>query len=340
MTYQVRPSLGAVVIGRNEGERLRRCLASLVGRVVGLVYVDSASTDGSVALAKGLGADVVELDTGQPFTAARARNAGLDRLRALMPEAEYVQFVDGDCEVDAGWIARAVPAMAADASLAAVCGRRRERHPGASIYNRLCDLEWNTPVGFAEACGGDALFRIGSLLSVGGYDASLIAGEEPELCLRLRQRGHRILRIDAEMTLHDANITRFGQWWKRTVRSGHGYAEGFFLHRRDPERFCARQVRSNFVWGALVPLFALAVAPLSPLAAGIVLATYPGLAARIFFATRRRGLARGDAALYAAFVVLGKLPCALGQLRFLWHRLRGQRSSLIEYKGAEAPTPR
>jgi len=340
MTEGTSTLLGAVVIGRNEGQRLRRCLSSLAGKVARLVYVDSGSTDGSVALAGQMGAEVVELDTHQPFTAARARNAGLARLRTATPEAAWVQFVDGDCEVAPGWLDQAVQALAADATVAVVCGRRRERHPEASIYNRLCDIEWNTPIGFASACGGDALMRIEPLLGVGGYNASLIAGEEPELCLRLRQRDHLILRIDAEMTLHDANILRFGQWWKRTLRSGHAYAEGYVLHRRDPGRFCAKQVRSNIIWGAILPLVVLGLLPFSVRLSALAFAAHAVLAARVFLSTRRRGFSRADAGLFSAFVVLGKLPSALGQLRYFWHRLRGRRSSLIEYKGAESSTPR
>jgi GT2 family glycosyltransferase len=328
------PRLGAVVIGRNEGERLRRCLASLRGAVDLVVYVDSGSTDGSVALATGMGADVVVLDTERPFTAARARNTGLARLRVLAPEAALVQFVDGDCEIVPGWIDKAVAAMSADSSAVVVCGRRRERYPGASVYNRLCDIEWNTPVGVADACGGDALMRVAALVEVGGYDAGLIAGEEPELCLRLRQRGGRILRIDAEMTLHDAAITRFGQWWTRTVRSGHAYAEGFAMHRHEPDGFCARQVRSIFVWGAALPLVALLLFPFAPLATAMCLGGYAVLTVRVFASTRRGGFSRGDARVFAIFVALGKLPSALGQLRYFYNRLRGHRSTLIEYKGA------
>ena len=235
-----------MVIGRNEGERLRRCLAGLGEDLASTVYVDSGSSDGSVSLARALGVEVVALDGQRPFTAARARNAGLARLRELVPDLELVQFLDGDCVMAEDWLVRARSAMAADASLAVVCGRRRERFPDATVYNLLCDIEWNAPPGLAQACGGDALMRIGALVEAGGYDESMIAGEEPELCLRLRQRGHRILRIAADMTLHDAHITHFAQWWKRTVRSGHAYAEGFAMHRHDPGGFWAREVRSNF----------------------------------------------------------------------------------------------
>lgn len=327
--------LGVVVIGRNEGDRLRRCLMSVAAATSTIVYVDSGSSDGSLALAAQLGVHVVELDRQLAFTAARARNAGLARLREMNPGLELVQFVDGDCEIVPGWLEKAVAAILGDSTRAVVCGRRRERHPEASVYNRLCDIEWNTPVGVAKACGGDALMRIGPLSEVGGYNSSLIAGEEPDLCLRLRQRGHRILRIDAEMTLHDANITRFGQWWRRTVRGGHAYAEGFTLHRREPGRYCTKQVLSNLMWGAFLPLLCLALLWLSPALGALILLGYPFLALRVFMSSRRRGLSRSDAWLFARFCVLGKLPSSYGQLRYWTQALLGKRSALIEYKRGE-----
>jgi len=324
--------VGAVVIGRNEGERLRRCLASLGGSVAGLVYVDSGSTDDSVALAKRMGADVVELDVAQPFTAARARNAGLARLRAIMPEVDRVQFVDGDCEVVVGWIDEAVRAMATDPAVVVVCGRRRERHPEASVYNRLCDIEWNTPIGYADSSGGIAMMRVAAFCSVGGFNPELIAGEEPDLCLRLRQHGHRILRADSDMATHDANMTRFSQWWRRTVRSGHAYAEGFTRHRGEPEKHYVRQVRSNLAWGAVLPALVLALLWPSAGWSALLLLGYPLLAFRVYRASRRRGLPGSDARLFAAACVLGKLPSAYGQLRYWAMAGFGKRSGLIEYR--------
>jgi GT2 family glycosyltransferase len=307
------------------------------------VYVDSGSTDGSPALAQSLGVEVVALDLSTPFTAARARNAGYRRLLELAPELSLVQFVDGDCEVVSGWTEAAAARLDERPELAVVCGRRRERHPEASIYNQLCDIEWNTPIGEATACGGDALMRLSALEAVKGFNPDLIAGEEPELCVRLRAHGYRIERLDVAMTLHDAAMTRFGQWWRRNVRAGHAYAEGAALHGRPPERHNVRAVQRALFWAALVPTMALAGAIPTGGASLILLAGYPVLAARVYRGARRGGWPPRAAALAGAFLVLGKFPELGGIVKYGWSRARGRRSTLIEYKqparGAE-PAPR
>jgi glycosyltransferase involved in cell wall biosynthesis len=326
--------IGAVVIGRNEGERLQRCLASLADRTQAVVYVDSGSTDGSVENARAVAALVCELDPTRPFTAARARNAGFARLLEAAPDLELVQFVDGDCEVDSRWLERAESEISADPRLGVVCGRRRERHPEASTKNRLCDIEWNTPIGVASACGGDALMRVAAVREAGGYSPELIAGEEPDLCLRMRRLGWTISRIDAEMTLHDAAMTRFGQWWRRMVRAGHAYAEGSARHGRGPERYWVRETRSNWLWGLVVPSFGLGLVAPTGGTSLLLLLSYGVLAARIYRGSRRRGLSASDARLFALFCTVGKVPQALGQARYWVTRGIGRPSGIIEYKDA------
>lgn len=182
----------------------------------------------------------------QPFTAARARNAGI----AQLPEnVELVQFLDGDCVLQEGWLAQAQAFLTARQDVAVVCGRRREMYPQVSVYNQLIDGEWDTPIGEARACGGDALMRVDALRAVGGYRDDLVAGEEPEMCLRMRQAGWTIWRLDAEMTAHDAQITRISQWWKRTKRAGHAFAEGAALHGAPPERHWVSETRRALIWG-------------------------------------------------------------------------------------------
>jgi GT2 family glycosyltransferase len=224
--------------------------------------------------------------------------------------------------------------MPVDPAIAVLCGRRRERNPRASVYNRLCDLEWDTPVGSALACGGDALMRAAAFRAVGGFAPGLIAGEEPELCFRLRAAGYRIERIASEMTLHDAGMTRFAQWWRRSQRAGHAYAENFSLHGGSPERFKALELRSIVAWGGALPALALGFAPLTHGLSLLALAAYGLLAVRVARARAAAGAGSADARAYAGFVVLGKFAQFAGVVRFYWNRARGRHTRLIEYKGA------
>lgn len=326
--------VGAVCIGRNEGERLRRCLESLVGRVAVVVYVDSGSTDGSVTLAESLGAEVVALDMSVPFTAARARNAGYRRLKESKPDIAYVQFVDGDCAVIEAWLERAVEHIASNDRFAVVCGRRIERSPESSVYNRLCDLEWrwNAAYGEIDAFGGDALVRAAAFDEVDGLDESLIAGEEPEFCFRLRERGWIVYRIDCDMTLHDAAMTRFGQWWKRAERAGHASAEAAWMHGASPERYGVRPTVSAWIWAIAVPISATVMSVVFFPWGLLSFAAYPLLAGKTAWFYARRGMRASDAALYAVNCVAAKFPNVRGHWTFFWKRIRGKRSTLIEYK--------
>jgi GT2 family glycosyltransferase len=323
--------VGCVIIGRNEGDRLRACLTSLVGKTAAMVYVDSGSTDGSVALARGLGVTVVELDMTIPFTAARGRNEGFHALQGGLPSLRYIQFVDGDCEVLPGWLDVAREFLESHPEAAVACGRRRERYPEQSIYNRLCDMEWDTPLGEAKACGGDAMIRAAALLEVGCYRSDLIAGEEPELCVRLRRAGWKVWRIDRDMTLHDAAMMRFGQWWKRSVRSGHAFAEGAYLHGASSERHWVRESRRAWVWGGVIPLLILLGVPMLGWGALALSFLYPLQVVRL--ALQGKGsLSLRDRWLTAVFLVLSKFPELAGQVRYRVSRLQLAKVELIEYK--------
>ncbi len=317
-------TLAAVVIGRNEGDRLIRCLASLKGRAGPVIYVDSGSTDGSVEAARAAGAEVVALDMSLPFTAARARNAGLARLKTVSDtgfDGAFVQVIDGDCEVQEGWVGTALDFLEAHPKVAMVAGRLRERFPEATVWNRLADAEWDTATGETQAVGGIAVLRLEAIEEVGGYRESLIAGEEPELCLRLRRAGWQIWRLEAEMALHDIAMTKLSQWWRRMRRHGHAVAEGRALHGAGPERYCAAPVRRALIWGLAVPGAALLGALITPWALLLLLA-WPAQVLRLRL--------KGTSWTEAFFLVLGKLPEAQGVLGYhLTHRKGPQ---IIEYK--------
>lgn len=326
---------GVVAIGRNEGDRLKRCLQSLRG-CAAVVYVDSGSTDGSVAFAKSMGALVVELDLSQPFTAARARNAGFKALLERDPTLAYVMFVDGDCQVREGWLPAALPELARESDLAVVCGRRRELHPERTLYNFLCDVEWDSPVGDAAACGGDAIYKVEVYQAVGGFNDGFIAGEEPELCFRIRKHGYRIRRLDEEMTLHDADMTKLSQWWKRCKRSGYAYFLNAQAHGWETdEKFKRKDIKSILFWAGA---FYFSVFASILLWTAVPLIAYVGIL--LLQAWRMtRGLTRvrnqhgvGAAYRYALMVMLGKVPQLHGVLSgYVKARLKRQHT-LVEYK--------
>lgn len=330
--------LGVVVIGRNEGERLVRSLDSVRDRVGLVVYVDSGSTDHSVDNARERGVEVVELDMNVPFTAARARNAGVARLLERRPNAEYVFFVDGDCEVLPGFIEAAAEEMDARPDVVAVCGYRRERYPERSLYNRVCDVEWRSgPVGECRAFGGDVLVRLSAFRAVGGYDESVIAAEDDELGIRLRRAGGKIWRIDRESTLHDAAMTRMEQWWRRAMRCGHAYAQVSDMHGADDEHYFVSETRRSLTWGAVIPAAALGLAPLTLGASVVGLAgLYPLQALRIARDARKRGFSLEDSIAWGLSCAASKVPEAVGIAKFHRDRLANKRPEIIEYKKPES----
>ena len=320
---ELRTRVGVVAIGRNEGARLARCLASLPASRFPTAYVDSGSTDGSPDTARDAGAHVLSLDMTIPFSAARGRNEGWRWLAANLPRIEYVQFVDGDCEIESGWIAAAAAYLDEHPRVAVVCGRRRERFPERSFYNRVCDQEWDTPIGLAAACGGDSLIRLAVLTQIDGFDPTLMAGEEPEMCSRIRALGFEIWRLDRPMTIHDAAMTHFRQWWLRAVRSGLGYAQAWQATARGP-RLYATELRRALVWAGAVPLAAVVLAGV--LGPALLLIAPAAWAIQIARLSPRLGLRK------AALLTVGKAAELAGMAIWLRRRLFGGAQRVVDYK--------
>ncbi len=326
--------VGVVAIGRNEGDRLARCLESLPLGIRGAVYVDSGSTDDSVAEARRRGVEVVELDMSRPFTAARARNAGFDRLLALHPDVQMVHFVDGDCEFVPGAVEAVVAEMNAAPDVVAVCGWTRERYPERTPFNALCDIEWRMrPVGDTTAFGGIFLVRASAFAQVGGFDPEVIAAEDDEVGIRLRKIGGRFRRIDHVSVLHDAAITRLGQWWTRAKRCGHGYAQVADMHGGPPERYFVGEVRRTCAWGLGLPAVATALAPPTLGLSLCLLAAYPAQMFRTYRATRRLGFGARDSVLWGVSCTAAKIPESLGVMKYHLDKLTKRRPTIIEYKG-------
>lgn len=319
--------VGFVVIGRNEGARLERCLESVLSISNRVIYADSASTDGSPQLAARLGATVVTLAPDGRLSAARGRNAGYAELKKRFPECDVVQFLDGDCILQESWVEAALGFLREHPEVAVVCGRRFEAYPKASIFNALCDQEWNTPVGEARECGGDALMRVDAFDRVGGYRSELRAGEEPEMTARMRAAGWKIWRIDALMTEHDAKILNLRQWWQRTQRGGYGYAQAWEATKELPQRLYARNLRSAFVWAFVIPLVVIVIALITR--TQLFLLAVPILYGLQFLRIASKGASGRFGWISAGLLLLAKVPEAIGASRYFLSR---GRQTVPEYK--------
>ncbi len=325
--------LGIIIIGRNEGERLRRCLTSVseAAHREAVVYVDSGSTDQSVELAESFGVDVVPLDMSTPFSAGRARNEGFRHLTRKYPQLKFIQFIDGDCELCEGWIDIACKHLKQHSSCAVVAGRTKERFPEKSIYNLLCDIEWITPSGEVKSCGGIFMTQKSAFQEANGFNQTVVSGEEPELCYRLRKRGWKVYRLDHLMVLHDSAMTRFSQWWKRSVRSGQGFAQGYMLHNTGSE-YCMQDSLRIWFWALIVPalilLLSLLLSPWWLLLFGV----YPAHAIKIATNINRRLENWKYSFCYAIFTVIGKWPQLYGQLIFMVEKISRKPLTIIEHK--------
>ena len=320
--------IGAVVIGRNEGERLVNCLKSLQNEVSVVVYVDSGSTDASLENAKQYGAECVLLDTDMPFTAARARNAGFKHLMDRSDAPDVVQFLDGDCRLEQGYLAQAAESLASDPGLAVVTGWRAEIDPDASVYNQMCDHEWHGPTGDITACGGDMMVRAAAFEQIGGFNPMVIAAEDDEFCTRLRKAGWRLHRLPVSMTYHDANMLNFGQWWNRNVRTGHGFEQVNALH---PE-YVVRARRRMWLYGGVLPVLGLIGALFYWPLFVVVLAVFAASYARTALGLVKSGLPRLRATHHAFYLFLSKFPNIVGAITYHKRKRKGADMEIIEYK--------
>lgn len=326
-------NMAIVAIGRNEGERLKSCLESVVedGRIV--VYVDSGSKDKSVEYARSLGCYVVQLDETRPFTAARARNEGFACVMKLDPRVPFVQFLDGDCEMIDGWLDVGVTALTMHEDVGVVCGRVREAHPDASVYNKLCQLEWQQTPGIVLTSGGRFMIRSSVFTEVGGFREEVIAAEDDEFCVRVRRLGWKIMMVNAEMARHDADMKHFSEWWLRAYRTGLAYGQVAALHGKTDDRYFVDDCRRIWIWGLLLPVMLMALAPFTlGVSAAILLGLYFVQFDKIYIRGRKKGWTKADARTFAFFTVIARFPMLEGLIAYHRRKWNGHRPTMIEHK--------
>ena len=183
MSGSPRPSLSVVLLARDQAWNVDRLVGSVLAATDGLprevVLVDSASADGTAELAERHPVGVLRIAAGYGarLTPAAGRAAGVRHTTG-----DLVLFLDGDMELQPGWLVPALAALSADASVVAVTGEVIDLPPGAPAPRPPAEA----PPGARDVAraGGAALYRREALLAAGGFDPWLHAEEEPDLCRR------------------------------------------------------------------------------------------------------------------------------------------------------------
>jgi glycosyltransferase involved in cell wall biosynthesis len=328
------PDIDCVLIGVNSGKTLARCIDSILQcdyprEKLHICYVDGGSSDNSIETAERYcGVSVVSLNPEYP-TPGMQRNAGWKNGRSPL-----VQFLDSDTVLDTVWLSKAVDTIEADNRIGAVLGMRNEMYPDTTIYNWIGNIEWNGPAGESDCFGGDVLVRRQALVKTGGYNETLVGGEDPELSRRIIRAGWHIIRLGAPMTKHDLAMTTVKQYLRRAFRSGYGFAAVRALEARAGSDFWRYDLIKIIVKGGTflcsVPLAVLLVVLAPPGIIKVIAALLPfaGLAVMLSPRLLRIGkfmndnnLNTADAKRYAWHCSVVVLPQLFGILRFQLGRL-------------------
>ncbi len=201
-----KPTASVIIITHNRLPHLKKCLESLaVQSYKGfeIVVVDDASSDGTSEFLREARHPFVRLD--QNAGVSGARNAGV---RAS--KGELLVFTDDDCTMPADWLGRLL-APYADPAVAGVGGKVKVvpddyvsfEEGGVNIFGQVQPV--HAGQGFVPyLVGCNASFRRQALEAIGGFDEIFFYGyDESDVCLRLRQAGHKLVFENRALVYHN-----------------------------------------------------------------------------------------------------------------------------------------
>jgi GT2 family glycosyltransferase len=307
---------GIVVIGQNEGSYLEACFKSIVNSGCPVVYSDSASKDNSIEIAEKFNIEIVQLDAAK-VSAACGRNLGAKYLLDRFPNLKYIQFIDGDTALDERWMANAIKVFYEQPDVALVAGQLDEKNSTKSLYKEMSALEWERAPGETLYSGGNCMIRSDVFVKIGGFNPKIIAGEDPELCYRLRKEGWKIWQINTLMGVHDSKILTFSQFLKRSMRTGYAYQQISCMYCKTDEKLFFKENLSNWFYGGLIPLLTLLLVPIFSFWSLGILLIYPLLIMRIFW-RKKKYWKPHLAFFYALTCTAAKFPGVLGACRYLF----------------------
>jgi glycosyltransferase involved in cell wall biosynthesis len=232
-----------VIKALNEELNIRKAIESALAAVAGydseIVVADSASTDRTIEVAKQFPASIVQLEH------ANERCCGIGpQLGYQHCSGEYIYILDGDMELKAPFIERAIGILDREPAVAGVGGYIHEmRTENLEVQGRVkrFNRTRRKDILNVDCLNGGGFYRRSAIMDVGYLsDRNLHAFEEYDLGARLRVKGWRLLLLEDRAVDHYSYA--IGTWrllWHR-LRTGRFLSSGELLRAAIDGRYVRR----------------------------------------------------------------------------------------------------
>jgi glycosyltransferase involved in cell wall biosynthesis len=222
------PDLAVVLISKDQEWNIVRLIKSALRWTASfpsreIVLVDSASVDNTVDIASNYPINIIRLQSDQRLTAAAGRYVGYQKT-----SGDLILFLDGDMELCEGWVDRAIAVIQSGPDVAAVTGQVINLPPstGSRAAPRSEPSYYGNSVTEVSYGGGATMYRRSVLKQVGTFNPYIYSEEEPELCLRIRYAGYRILSLEHPIAYHYSDppdrVSTLVERWRRNLNLGFG----------------------------------------------------------------------------------------------------------------------
>ncbi|MBJ3592517.1 glycosyltransferase [Salmonella enterica subsp. enterica serovar Saintpaul] len=225
-----KPFISVSIKTLNEAKGIEKTIDSIQRQLVGyphkIIVADSLSTDSTQQLAVNKGVTVVSLtDPGD-----RCCGVG-HQLGYLYSEGDYLLLMDGDMELEEGFVDQAVAFLQAKPEYAGVAGTvAMDDAVNYEFKSRKQRINQIYPVGDCDHLGGGGLYRRAAIEKIGYLtNRNLHAYEEAELGLRLLDAGYKLHRLNIPYFIHTSHTMPTFQMLKHRWKSGYYQAPGEFL---------------------------------------------------------------------------------------------------------------
>ncbi|TNV22966.1 glycosyltransferase family 2 protein [Buttiauxella sp. B2] len=225
-----KPFISVSIKTLNEAECIEKTIDSIRQQITDyphkIIVADSLSTDNTQQLASDKGVTVVSL------TEPGDRCCGVGhQLGYLYSEGEYLLLMDGDMELEKGFIDRAIAFLAEHPEYAGVAGTvEMDDAANYEFKSRKQRLHKIYPLGDCDHLGGGGLYRRSAIEKIGYLtNRNLHAYEEAELGMRLLDAGYKLHRLDTPYFSHTSHTMPTFKLLKYRWRSGYHQAPGELL---------------------------------------------------------------------------------------------------------------